>query len=64
MITMTNQQTGSIVVHLDAHTAIIKGRQELTPAALATKTAVLVIGDRDEHGELHAKVIRIFPPKK
>ena len=63
-ILLQGKNTDTIKIFYDRNTKIMKGTHEIESTEIPLNTPVIVIAQADAAGELHARAIRIFAPKK
>ncbi len=63
-ITLKEKNSKITRIFYSRNTRILKGSHVVGNSGLIRNTPVIVIAEPDEKGELQAKIIRIFAPKK
>jgi hypothetical protein len=63
-LTLRGKNNATKKIFYDTKTRIMKGSHVVSRTELFVNKPVIVIAEPDSTGELHAKAIRIFTPKK
>lgn len=63
-LNISNKENIAETVVIEKDTEIFKKHELIDQKNLVVGDDILVIGEYDEQGKIHAKIIRIFPPRK
>ncbi len=63
-LSISNKESIAETIVIEKDTEIFKKHELIDQKSLVIGDNVLVIGDYDAQGNIHAKIIRIFPPRR